>query len=120
MASLTSTTITTPSFLDTTPQSVEKRDVQTDLTYWKPQESNSVAVDVASPGVEERLNDLTKLNSTHKVLIHDVRGEESKYTLHRNGFQYVHHHVEEVKDWSNEEHVTEVLLPATEQLVKQM
>ncbi|OBT54233.1 hypothetical protein VE04_10314 [Pseudogymnoascus sp. 24MN13] len=114
------TAITSTSIVDTESVGEEKRDITTLLNYWKRLENRSISVDFSTPGAQERLDQLSNLNEAHTVLIHDVRGDESKYTLERNGFQYVHHHVKELEDCSNEEQVREVLLPATEELVKQI
>lgn len=96
----------------------ERYDVLAELIYWKQVENASVTLDFTSPGAQERYNDLSKLDQKYSVTVHDVRGEESHYTLQHHGFQYVRHEVEEIRDWSNEDQVTEVLLSATEQLVK--
>lgn len=118
---ITSTTaVTRTSFVDTEALGEEKRNITTLLNYWKRLETPSVSVDFSAPGAQERLDGLSNLDDAHRVLIHDVRGEESKYTLEHNGFQYVHHHVKELEGCSNEEQLREVLLPATEELVKQM
>jgi hypothetical protein len=118
---LTSTpNVTSPSFLDTKPLGEEKHNVLTELNYWKRLDNPLVSIDFSTPGAQDRYNELSKLDEAHKVLIHDVRGKESKYTLERNGFQYVQHDVREVKDWSNHEQVQEVLVPASEALVKQV
>lgn len=114
------TAVTSTSIFDIESVGEEKRDITTLLNYWKRLENRSISVDFSTPGAQERLDELSNLNEAHAVLIHDVRGDESKYTLERNGFQYVHHHVKELEDCSNEEQVREVLLPATEELVKQM
>jgi hypothetical protein len=53
-------------------------------------------------------------------VIHDIRGDESTFTLDQNGFQYVHHDVPELDDWSDEEKIKEILIPKTEELVRQM
>ena len=95
----------------------EKRSIETDLNYWKPVEHQRVEVDITGPDAATVHEELSKLVETHKVLIHDVRGEESNYSLDTNGFQYVHHDVPELDDWSDEQKVTKVLIPATEKLV---
>lgn len=95
----------------------EKRSIETDLNYWKPVENQRVEADFTSPEAAKVHEELAKLIETHKVLIHDIRGEESNYTLDTNGFQYVQHDVPELDDWSDEQKVTKVLIPATEKLV---
>ncbi|KAI4864402.1 amino acid permease-domain-containing protein [Hypoxylon rubiginosum] len=55
--------------------------------------------------------------SAHPVHITDVTGNEAKYTLDGNGFQY-HHHVAEEKDFVDDAHIKAVYYPETEQLLK--
>ncbi|KAH8593986.1 hypothetical protein B0O99DRAFT_184364 [Bisporella sp. PMI_857] len=98
----------------------EKRDVQADLVFWKHLDSPSVTVDFTTPEGKEKFTSLGKLEETHSVLIHDIRGKQSEYTLDRNGFTYAHHHVKELKDVTDERHVEDVLIPATEELVKKL
>lgn len=98
----------------------EKHDITTELTYWKRLEHPLVSIDFTAPEAKQRYSELSKLDQPHNVVIHDVRGDESKYTLEHQGFQYVEHKVTELKDWSNKDEVTAVLIPATEQLVKEM
>jgi hypothetical protein len=98
----------------------ERHDILAELNYWKDVGNTSVVVEFNSPGAQERYNDLLRLDQAHSVMVHDVRGEESKYTIERNGFQYVQHEVNDMGNLSNDEEVIAVLVPATEQLVKEV
>ncbi|KIM92869.1 hypothetical protein OIDMADRAFT_138871 [Oidiodendron maius Zn] len=95
----------------------ERHDILAELNYWKDVGNTSVLVDFNTPGAQERYNDLLKLDQAHSVMVHDVRGEESKYTIDRHGFQYVQHEVKDMGNLSNDEEVIAVLLTATEQLI---
>ncbi|KAL7817120.1 amino acid permease domain-containing protein [Trichoderma gracile] len=53
----------------------------------------------------------------HQVIIKDVAGEESKYTLDKNGFQ-IHRHTSVEKDFLDDEQIKAVYYPETEQLLK--
>lgn len=97
-----------------------KRDVQTELVYWKRLEDRSVVTDFTQPGGEQRFEEQQAYNEKHPVQIHDIRGEEANYTLEKNGFQYVRHDVPELDDWSDEEKVKAILIPKTEELVRQV
>lgn len=119
MATLTATTTPT-SFQAGNPHSEAKRGVRSDLVYWKRLNEPFEPLDFTIPGTEKRYDELSKLDESHEILIHDVRGEEATFTLDRNGFQYVQHKVKELDSCENEDQIKETLLPATEELVKQV
>jgi len=54
---------------------------------------------------------------TRNILVHDIRGEEDKYTLDKNGFQ-IHHHVSREKDFLDDGEIEAVYYPEVEQLLK--
>lgn len=97
-----------------------KKDIQTELVYWKRLEDRLVVTDFTQPGGEQRFAEQENYNERHPVQIHDIRGEEAKYTLDKNGFQYVRHDVPELDDWSDEEKIKAILIPKTEELVRQV
>ncbi|KAJ9197001.1 hypothetical protein DTO166G4_2598 [Paecilomyces variotii] len=97
-----------------------RRDVTTELVYWKPAPGKVISTDFTTPGGEERFNALESLRTTHPVTIHDIRGQENDFTLDRNGFQYIHHEVPGLKDCSNEDLVAALLIPETETLVQKL
>lgn len=97
-----------------------KRNVQTELAYWRQVPGQKVVNDFTQPDGEKGYAEMTKYDDRHEVIIHDIRGEESDFTLDRNGFQYVKHDVPELDDWSDEAKVKQVLIPATEKLVQQL
>jgi hypothetical protein len=51
------------------------------------------------------------------VVVHDVAGDEEKYTLDSHGFQYVKHESVE-KDFQDEEQIKAQYYPEIEQLLK--
>jgi hypothetical protein len=55
--------------------------------------------------------------ATVKATIHDISGDEDKYTLDSHGFQYVKHESIE-KDFNDGEKIKEQYYPEIEQLLK--
>lgn len=53
----------------------------------------------------------------HPVVVHDVRGRESEFTLDNAGFQFVKHTSQE-KAFDDEEHIKEVYYKEVEELLK--
>lgn len=51
------------------------------------------------------------------VTIHDISGDEDKYTVDSHGFQYVKHESKE-KDFVDNEKIKAEYYPETEQLLK--
>ncbi|OAA65861.1 hypothetical protein SPI_02648 [Niveomyces insectorum RCEF 264] len=87
--------------------------VQTTLNFYKPAEDGSPphATYVDRPETYYRPFE------AHPVTIHDVTGEEDKYTLDGNGFQYYRHEATE-KDFVDDEQIRKTYYPETEQLLK--
>ena len=54
---------------------------------------------------------------TRNVTIHDVAGDEQKYTIDSHGFQYVNHESKE-KDFVDNEQIKAQYYPEVEQLLK--
>jgi hypothetical protein len=99
----------------------ETRKVLADLTYWSHIAGNSVVVDFTTPGAEQRFAELDKFNVTCTVPIHDIRNLEGKYTLQRNGFQYVYHEMPELDGSTmSEKEIEDYLIPATQKLVEEL
>jgi hypothetical protein len=59
----------------------KRHNILAELNYWKDDRSRSVLMDFNMPRAQERYNDPLKPNQAHSVTVHDIRGEESKYTL---------------------------------------
>ncbi|RAK96849.1 uncharacterized protein BO80DRAFT_365256 [Aspergillus ibericus CBS 121593] len=56
----------------------------------------------------------------HLVLVHDIRGEESTYTLAKNGFQYSRDAVPELRDCSDDAEIKKLLVGRSEELVRKI
>lgn len=56
-------------------------------------------------------------HATLTAIVHDISGDEGKYTLDSHGFQYVRHESVE-KEFEDEEKIKEKYYPEIEQLLK--
>lgn len=92
---------------------LEKHHVDTVLNFFKPSEDGSPPPPtyVGRPETYERPID------THKARIYDVTGEEDKYTLDGQGFQFVSH-VSNEKDFLDDEKIKEGYYKEVDQLLK--
>ncbi|KAI9928687.1 hypothetical protein ASPWEDRAFT_168660 [Aspergillus wentii DTO 134E9] len=96
-----------------------KRHVQTDMVFRKRTASQHDTIDFTKTSPEQFEVNMKDNQEKRPVLVHDVRGEESSFTLDTNGFQYVRHEVPGLEDW-NEEQIRQSLIPATEDLVRKV
>ena len=62
----------------------QQHDIEAHVAYWAERPDGS------KPAIEESLQIMRGLSETdwHKMTFHDVRSNEAKYTLDKNGFQY--------------------------------
>ncbi|KFY38846.1 hypothetical protein V494_04174 [Pseudogymnoascus sp. VKM F-4513 (FW-928)] len=92
---------------------VGKHDVETELNYYQDPGDGSKPVPyyVGQPNTYERPT------VAQKTVIHDITGEEEKYTLDSHGFQVTRHESKE-KEFLDEERIKEVYYPEVEQLLK--
>jgi len=91
----------------------EKHDVATELYYYDdPNDGTPPAPSyVGQPQTYERPH------VAQPVVVHDIAGEEEKYTLDSHGFQIYKHHSTE-KDFLDDEKIKAEYYPETEQLLK--
>jgi hypothetical protein len=95
--------------------------VDTDLHFWRrPDVNNSVKVDSTKSQPEDDIKKTHVSNETHRVLVQDIRGQESSYTLDKNGFVYLSHEIPDLDKVSDEQHVKDTIIPKTEELVRKM
>jgi hypothetical protein len=103
------------------PSLVAKKDIQAELNYALHEDAGKTLItDLRGPDASENSKQFGKRKTCYSVQVHDIRGEETKYTLDRNGFQYVWDPVAELDDWFNEEKCKAILVPKAEKLVQQM
>ena len=90
---------------------IENHDVETTINY----------VNEPSDGTELTLEDLKgialKWTNKTQVLVHDVRGHESDFTLDKHGFTYAKQDMPAV-DFNDEEAIKKVYLPEMEAWAK--
>ncbi|KGO38761.1 hypothetical protein PEX1_009620 [Penicillium expansum] len=97
------------------------RHVDTDLCFWRrPYIDNCVQVDLAKGKPENNIKKMEVLAETHKVQVQDIRGQESSYTLDKNGFVYLSHEIPELDRVSDEEHVKDTIIRKTADLVRKI
>lgn len=94
--------------------------VNTKLVFWRRPDEQPVIADFTKDRPEECVAALKKLDNGHRVHVQDIRGCESQFTLDQHGFQYVKHDMPELDKIVDEEHVKNVIIPQTEQLVQQV
>jgi hypothetical protein len=98
------------------------RHVDADLCFWRRLDvDNGIQVDFAKGEPEDKEDKPKKtqvLAKRHKVQVQDIRGQESSYTLDKNGFVYLLHEMPELARVSDEEYVKEAIIPETESLVR--
>lgn len=97
--------------IDTT--SRNGKDVEALLNYHKDNEDGSPP----HPTYVDRPETYERPSEVHKVLVRDVRGEEDKFTLDVNGFQF-HKHTAHEKDFVDDAQIKDGYYKETEQLLK--
>ncbi|KAJ5519832.1 hypothetical protein N7463_000285 [Penicillium fimorum] len=89
--------------------------IDTDLRFWRRPD-----VDFANDKPEDDIKKMHVSDETHRVQIQDIRGQESSYTLDKNGFVYLSHEMPDLDKVSDKEHVQDTIIPLTEELVRKM
>ena len=99
----------------TADKKIEKHDVHTVLNFFKANEDGSPPQPtyVGKPETYERPYE------THNVTIHDVTGDEAKYTLDSHGFQFVPS-VSVEKDFQDEAQIKDQYYKEVDQLLKKV
>ncbi|KAJ5816110.1 hypothetical protein N7447_008343 [Penicillium robsamsonii] len=85
--------------------------IDTDLHFWRRPD-----VDFANDKPEDNIMS----HETHRVQIEDIRGQESSYTLDKNGFVYLSHEMPDLDKVSDKEHTKKTIIPQTEELVRKI
>ncbi|CAI7567149.1 unnamed protein product [Penicillium bialowiezense] len=102
------------------PAKVPAKHVETDLMFWR---RPTIDDDVKGPSKENTeciANEEHPLDGAHRVSVQDIRGQESAFTLDRNGFTYVNHEIAELDQASNEQCMRDIIIPKTEELVRDL
>ncbi|KAJ5126762.1 hypothetical protein N7448_007541 [Penicillium atrosanguineum] len=96
------------------------KNVDTELVFWHRPEDMSVVSDFTKDKPEECMPAMKALDEKHPVQVQDIRGQEGRFTLGQNGFQYVHHDILGFDKASDSTHVESVIIPEMEKLVQQI
>ena len=91
----------------------ETRDVVTDFNYYKDPGDGSLPAPsyVGKPETYERPVE------TRTMVVHDIRGEEDKYTLDKTGFQ-IYRHVSQETAFKDDAEIKSVYYPEIEEILK--
>ncbi|KAF2178033.1 hypothetical protein K469DRAFT_600995 [Zopfia rhizophila CBS 207.26] len=95
-------------------------DVKAQLNFWPRSQTPIEPLDFTKPDAERKFNELNRTIDAIDLTVQNVRGQESAFTLDKNGFQYVDHEVPGLNDAKTDDQIRELLIPATEVLVKKM
>lgn len=116
------TEVETPAFGFSKPSiSSENHNVSTSLNYLKrPGPEGIKPIDSGIPESERRFAKRDGIKETQKIIIKDIRGREEDFKWDVQGFQYLHHEIDGVTDWTDPKQIREIIQPATEDLVKKM
>ena len=97
------------------------KNVEADLMFWRrPDPENNVQVDFTKGKPEDNMKKMHLLDETHRVTVHDIRGQESTFTFDKNGFAYLSHEIPGLDQTSDEECMKNIIIPKTEELVRNM
>lgn len=96
-------------------QDLAKNSVDAELNFFKDNEDGSAP----APWVFDKEETFHRPHNTRLVHINDVRGDESKYTLDGNGFQFYHHKATE-REFLDDDQIRGSYYPEVEQLLKTM
>ena len=96
-----------------TPPTYQPHDILANFNYYKDPGDGSTPQPsyVGKPETYERPSETLALN------VHDIRGEEDKYSLDKNGFEILRH-VSEEKAFEDEEEIKRVYYPEVEGILK--
>lgn len=95
--------------------SPQLHNVHTTMNFFKPNEDGSPP----SPAYMARPETFERPPETHNVLIQDVTGKESNFSLEKEGFQFVPH-VSAEKDFADQERVKDVYYKEIDALLKKL
>ncbi|PSN72452.1 hypothetical protein BS50DRAFT_658372 [Corynespora cassiicola Philippines] len=104
----------------TAPVAIHDGLIKASLNYHDRKAGLVDVLDFTKPGTEKTFEEYQNMVEEVPTAFHDARGKEDQYTLHKNGFQYVKDPVAGLQDANSEDEIRDILLPATEDLVKRV
>ncbi|KAG4219136.1 hypothetical protein PC116_g32384 [Phytophthora cactorum] len=121
MAAAVATTQVPITFLGITeepPQTRTRRDVLTNINYYKDPGDGSLPMPIV---IADNTVKNERPHIPQQTIIHDVTGEEDKYTLDSHGFQFLRHEsaTKSLQDFQDEERVKAEYYPESIQLLKE-
>jgi len=90
-----------------------KHDVATELNYYQDPGDGTLP----APVYVGKSDNVERPHAVQNVIIHDIAGDEDKYTLDSHGFQFVKHESQE-KDFLDDDKIKAEYYPEVEQLLK--
>lgn len=96
-----------------TKETPKSRDVEAVFNYYKDPEDGSPP----APNYVNRPGSYERVPISQRLVVHDVRGTEDKYTLDTTGFQFYEHESVE-KEFLDDEKIKSVYYLETEELLK--
>ncbi|KAJ5351764.1 hypothetical protein N7452_000738 [Penicillium brevicompactum] len=99
---------------------IPAKHVEADLMFWRHPTVDDDVNCQSKNNTESITNEQQTLNGAHRVTVQDIRGQESAFTLDRNGFTYVNHEIAELNQVYSPQCMKEIIIPKTEQLVRDM
>ena len=88
--------------------------IYADFNYYPQDQPIPEPINVTKPS-----SFLKEPKDTRRMFVQDIRGNESSYSLDRNGFEIVHHLTEE-KDFLDDDQIQKAYYPEVEELVKRV
>jgi hypothetical protein len=104
----------------TTQSATGNGDIKTSLNYYPRAASPMEPLDFTVPSTEAKFEAYQRFTEAIHLTVHNARGRESSYSLERNGFHYATDPIPSLSSCTTEEQIKDVLLPATEELVKKL
>jgi hypothetical protein len=95
-------------------------DVKATLNYYDRNAGPIEPLDFTLPGTEAKAEAYQELNKPIPLTIYNIREKTNQYTLEKNGFEYTTDPIPALSSCTTEEQIKDVLLPATEDLVKRV
>lgn len=96
------------------------QNMDTELVFWRRLQGQSLVTDFTKAKPEECMAAMKEPDEKHPVRVQDIRGQEARFNLEQNGFQYVWHKMSGLENAADEKVVKSVIIPQTEGLVQRM
>lgn len=104
------------------PPLTQRKDIQANLSYYNEPTPKDLSFDVSTPAGEKTLYAWSQAHrSLYPFTVHDIRGEEEKYTLEKDHIQFVHQDLPaEVLEGKTDNEIIEILYPKAVEIVREL